>query len=57
MAKQMAPFCEILKPGTPFKWIEDLNNLFEESKTIIVSEIEEGLKIFDQKKPTCLASD
>ena len=54
---RMQPFREALKPGTPFIWNEELNNLFNESKTVIVTEIEDGVRIFDKSKPTCLATD
>lgn len=57
MAEKMLPFRELLKPGTPFSWNEHLNTLIEESKPVIVSEIEEGVRIFDRSKPTCLATD
>ena len=56
-AERMMPFREILKPGTRFEWTEKLNNLFEESKTLIVNEIHQGVEIFDKTKPTCLATD
>ncbi len=57
MAEKMLPFRQLLKPGTPFKWDEHLNTLFEESKSAIISEIEDGVRIFDRSKPTCLATD
>jgi len=57
MAQRMEPFRQLLKPGTPFHWDERLNALFEECKTVIVSEIEHGVQIFDKTKPTCLATD
>ena len=50
MAKMMLPFRQLLKPGIPFAWDED-------SKAAILREIEEGVKIFDPSKPTCLATD
>ena len=50
----MLPFRELLKPGTKFIWNDSLNHLFEESKCVIVSEIEKGIWIFDPLKPTCL---
>ena len=53
----MQPFREALKPGTPFIWNDELDNLFNESKSVIVNEIEEGVRIFDKSKPTCLATD
>ena len=57
MATHMQPFRQLLKPGTKFVWNDHLNNLFEESKCAIVKEIEEGVRIFDPAKPTCLATD
>lgn len=57
MTERMLPFRELLKPSTPFRWGKELNDLFEESKAVIVSEIQEGVRIFDKGKPTCLATD
>ena len=57
MADRMLPFGELLKPGIPFHWDDTLNSLFNESKAAIISEIEEGVRIFDKSKPTCLATD
>ena len=57
MATHMQPFRHLLKPGTKFVWNDHLNNLFKESKRAIVKEIEEGVRIFDPAKPTCLATD
>ena len=57
MATHMQPFRQLLKPGTKFVWNDHLNNLFEESKRAIVKEIEEGIRIFDPAKPTCLTTD
>ena len=36
---------------------DELNRLFEESKLAIISDIEDGVRIFDKSKPTCLATD
>ena len=47
-AEHMLPFREALK--------QDLEKLFEESKTAIIQEIENGVRIFDKSKPTCLAT-
>lgn len=52
----MFPFCESLKPGTPFLWNNELNQLFETSRSVIIKEIEDGVH-FDKSKPTCLATD
>ena len=53
----MLPFRQLLKSGTTFNWDSELNQLFEESKSTIIGEIEEGVRIFDKSKPTCLATD
>lgn len=53
-ADRMLPFRELLKPGTPFHWDDTLDKIFKESKEVIISEIEEGVRIFDKFKPTCL---
>ena len=59
MAERMLPFGDLLKPATPFHWDDGLDQLFEESKTAITTEINiiNGAKIFDKTKPTCLATD
>ena len=48
LAEHMIPFREALKPGSSFTWTEELNHLFNESKTVIISEIENGVRIFDK---------
>ena len=57
MTDKMLPFRELLKPSTPFHWDDQLNTLFEDSKRIISEDISEGVRIFDRKRPTCLATD
>ena len=54
---RMLPFRELLKPGIPFHWDDTLDNIFKETKDVIISEIKEGVRIFDKSKPTCLATD
>ena len=54
---RMLPFRALLKPGTPFKWNNELDQIFQESKSFIVSEIQEGVRIFNKTKPKCLATD
>ena len=56
-AERMLPIRALLKPGTTFTWNDDMQSLFEESKSVIISEIEEGVRIFDASRPTCLATD
>ena len=57
MAERILPFKDLLKPATPFHWDDSLDQLFEESKTAITTEIANGVKILDKTKPTCLATD
>lgn len=57
MADRMLPFRLLLKAGTTFHWDAQLETLFQESKDIIISEIEKGVQIFDKSRPTCLATD
>ena len=57
LTKRMLPFRELLKPSTPFYWDENLQQAFEESKRQIVAEVEEGVRMFDINRPTCLATD
>ena len=44
-------------PPVTQTWNDTLNQLFEESKAVIASELEKGVCIFDKSKPTCLATD
>ena len=53
----MLPFHESLKPGTPFLWNDEPNQLFETSKSMIIKEIEDGACIFDKSKRMYLAAD
>ena len=53
----MQPLRQLLKPDTKFAWTHQLQSLLEESKDVICSEIEEGVRIFDKTKPTWLATD
>ena len=56
-APHMQPFRELLKPKTTFTWTTTLDELFESSKQAIIKEIEEGVRIFEKNRPTCLATD
>ena len=57
MAERMLPFRELLKPGNSFAWNDELEDIFAESKEAIAAEVEEGVRIFDKARPTCLATD
>ena len=56
-ADRMLPFRQLLKSGELFSWNEQLDQLFTETKSLIIEEIQRGIQIFDKKKPTCLATD
>ncbi len=53
----MLPFRRLIKPGETFEWTAELDDVFMSSKDAIVSEIMDGVRIFDKTKPTCLATD
>ena len=57
MADNMQPFRSLLQPGTKFEWTQPLDKAFQASKLAIAKEIENGVRIFDKSKPTCLATD
>lgn len=56
-AERMLPFRDLLKPGKPFEWDNRLEELFNESKAIIIEEIRHGVEIFDKSRSTCLCTD
>lgn len=56
-AERMLPFRNLLKPGQLFEWNEHLNQLFTETKSLIIHELRRGIEIFDKRRPTCLATD
>lgn len=57
LTKPMAPFRELLKSSSRFYWDEVLQEMFDKAKEVIIKEIEKGVKTFDKKKPTCIATD
>lgn len=57
LREMMEPFRKFLSPKCKFEWTDELDNLFNESKKKIVAAIEEGVKIFDLLKRTCLRTD
>ena len=53
----MAPFKPLLSPKTRFRWDYILEDAFQRSKMEIVKAIEEGVRIFDPERVTCLSPD
>ena len=53
----MAPFRSLLSSKAKFAWTEELEEAFVASKEGILAAIEEGVRIFDMRKKTCLRPD
>ena len=53
----MAPFKPLLSPKVKFKWDDEMEEAFEESKVAIIEAIEEGVKIFDPERKTAISTD
>ena len=53
----MAPFKPFLSPKQTFCWTPLLDDAFEKSKSAIVTAIQDGVRIFDASKRTCLRLD
>ena len=56
-ANTMAPFRDLLQPSTKFTWTTEHQETFEESKKIIIEQINRGVEIFEKDRPTCIATD
>lgn len=57
ISSQMEPFRDLLKPKSTWYWDEQLDKVFEESKAVIIKQIEHGVQAFELERPTCLATD
>ena len=53
----MLPFRQLLSTKTPFQWSPELDKAFKESKAEIIRQCQKGVKSFDPKLPTVLATD
>ena len=53
----MEPFRDLLKKGQRFYWDDRLETLFQQSKSEILSQAEEGVRSYDLRRPTCLTTD
>ncbi|KAK3784086.1 hypothetical protein RRG08_025276 [Elysia crispata] len=56
-AEKMQPFRTLLHPKMLFIWTAELDKFFEETKAIIIQEIQKGVEILDKNIPICLATD
>ena len=57
IAPIMAPFRHLLSSKVPFQWSEELQASFDASKQEIIRQCELGVRTFDTKLPTALATD
>ena len=57
LSELMAPFRHLLSSKAKFAWSDELNEAFIASKDGILAAIEEGVRIYDMKKKTCLRPD
>ena len=57
MTEEMHPFRHLLSPKVKFEWTQELDELFKKSKEVIVDRVSEGIKLFDPRLTTCLATD
>ena len=57
MAMRMKPFRHLLKPKVKFEWTTELDEIFEESKQVIIQEMKDGVRLFEPSRPTCLITD
>ena len=53
----MEPFREAIKPNRTFYWDENLTQIFEESKKLIIDMVKDGIRSFDTSRRTCLQTD
>ena len=53
----MEPFRELVKSNNTFHWDNILDKLFEDTKSLIISKVEEGIQAFDVNRQTCLQPD
>ena len=53
----MQPLRDLVKTKNKFCWNATLDELFNDSKSILISKLREGIKMFDVSKRTCLQTD
>ena len=56
-AEVMNPFRDLLKCNAKFEWNKELEDIFQQSKKVIIHQIQDGVMIFDKTRATCLATD
>ena len=53
----MQPFRTLVKHNSRFYWDDILDKLFSESKKLLLSAVQDGIRSFDYKRTTCLQTD
>ena len=48
---------ELVKHNAIFQWNASLDQLFEQSKELLISQVEESINTFDVNRKTCLQTD
>ena len=56
-APAMQPFRDLVKPNAKFEWNANLQQLFDNSKNILIKQSIEGIQTFDPERRTCLQTD
>ena len=53
----MLPFRELIKKNSKFAWNDTLQQLFDDSKQLIIGKVKEGIQSFEINRRTCLQTD
>ena len=53
----MTPFRELVKKNAKFQWNDDLQQLFEDSKTQLITAVQDGIRAFNINRTTCIQCD
>ena len=53
----MEPFRELAKHNAAFQWNSTPNQLFQQSKELLISKVEEGITTFGINQPMCFQTD
>ena len=53
----MKPFQDLIKPNNNFIWTPELDKLFTDTKSILISMVQQGINSFDATRRTCIQCD
>ncbi len=56
-SSSMLPFRELIKANNKFYWDSTLQQIFDESKTKIIALVQQGVRLFETDRQTCLLTD